>query len=1070
MVGRDPELRAAREALLTAGAVLLSGPSGIGLSALAADLAARATRSGVLVLRCAPSGEERALPYVGLVDLFADLPEQRLDALLDGLPDGQRAALRGALLRGRSPGSDLDRLALRVGLLQILRTLAQGPAGLLLVLDGLQWLDGPSAEVLRFVLRRTGRLGIRVLATERTAPPGLSRRAEPLGPGGSVGAASGDRAGWFEGGRAPARWREVCPVDTVEIVLPPLGPAATAELLVRDRRGPVPAAVLRDVQQVAAGNPRYALDLARMGFRLGADGVGPVPRRLRRLVLGRMRDLSAEQRRILLFVAAASRPTVAGLRTAVGGGDPLLLLAPALRSGLLVLDAGGGTGQVGFGDPLARVVLLAEAAPAELAAVRRTLAAAAADPAERARQLALSRPGEPDEATAAALAAAATRARDRGATSEAYELARLAIRHTPVPPPHDPAASARATAFAPAAIAAAPGVRAERLLTAAQYAYDAGRRQEARALACELLDVDAQPPHAVAARTRARVLVLRTSGQPPQGARELIAAGIAELRGLGLDRGAMGCGPAVGAGPTAGDREAETDTKTDSASLVEAEVDLRRWSAERSLVTGWFAHAAEEAAVAVELSDTVRDSAGRAAALGVLSTVQALRGQLVESRRTLATATATAVAASAGPAVHGRAGQAVSWELQRRQAAADLDADRVGAAVVRLAALTRSAGGGAGLTDVVEALTLLIRAQAAAGDAVSAMLSAARLSDLLAGIGAQPEASAVALARTLGGQGLRRTPAGRALAEPAGTGTDGGVGGAAGAGPVLHAWAVAELAGGGLLRAGQLASYAATVSAADGDRLHQVRALGAVGAVHLLSGDAVAVAAGVEALQEARRLGGRLGMADPDSVRRLASLAESLVVLGEYGEATKVLAEARAVERGWGEGFSGSARAAVDRAEGLAQAGLGNTLQAVFLLRGAVDRLHAAGLPLEVAWTLMAVGSVERRSRHRAAARAALAQAREICAERLALPLLARVERELERLEHSGGGPGADGGRLTASEHRVAGLAADGATNREVAAALFVSVKTVEGTLSRVYRKLGVRSRAALARALAAQT
>ena len=46
-------------------------------------------------------------------------------------------------------------------------------------------------------------------------------------------------------------------------------------------------------------------------------------------------------------------------------------------------------------------------------------------------------------------------------------------------------------------------------------------------------------------------------------------------------------------------------------------------------------------------------------------------------------------------------------------------------------------------------------------------------------------------------------------------------------------------------------------------------------------------------------------------------------------------------------------------------------------------------------------------------------------------------------------------------------LVGGGATNREVAAELFISVKTVEGTLSRVYRKVGVRSRTALAHAMA---
>ncbi|HEX3455079.1 MAG TPA: helix-turn-helix transcriptional regulator [Gaiellaceae bacterium] len=58
------------------------------------------------------------------------------------------------------------------------------------------------------------------------------------------------------------------------------------------------------------------------------------------------------------------------------------------------------------------------------------------------------------------------------------------------------------------------------------------------------------------------------------------------------------------------------------------------------------------------------------------------------------------------------------------------------------------------------------------------------------------------------------------------------------------------------------------------------------------------------------------------------------------------------------------------------------------------------------------------------------------------------------------------GEALTPQEYQVAQLVATGATNREVGAALFLSVKTVEAHLSRIYRKLGISSRRALARAL----
>lgn len=59
--------------------------------------------------------------------------------------------------------------------------------------------------------------------------------------------------------------------------------------------------------------------------------------------------------------------------------------------------------------------------------------------------------------------------------------------------------------------------------------------------------------------------------------------------------------------------------------------------------------------------------------------------------------------------------------------------------------------------------------------------------------------------------------------------------------------------------------------------------------------------------------------------------------------------------------------------------------------------------------------------------------------------------------------------RLASTERQVAALVLEGATNREIAARLFISVKTVEATLTRVYRKLGIRSRVDIVRLAAGQ-
>ncbi|MEX3104222.1 helix-turn-helix transcriptional regulator [Streptomyces sp. ST1020] len=119
---------------------------------------------------------------------------------------------------------------------------------------------------------------------------------------------------------------------------------------------------------------------------------------------------------------------------------------------------------------------------------------------------------------------------------------------------------------------------------------------------------------------------------------------------------------------------------------------------------------------------------------------------------------------------------------------------------------------------------------------------------------------------------------------------------------------------------------------------------------------------------------------------------------------------------------------------------------------------------MDLVRTLIALGTVERRARHRSAARAVLGEALGTADRIGAAALAARAGTELARLEagERGEGPG-----LTPTEARIAELVGGGATNREVAAKLFISVKTVEGALSRVYRKVGVRSRTALAHAMA---
>jgi DNA-binding NarL/FixJ family response regulator len=117
-------------------------------------------------------------------------------------------------------------------------------------------------------------------------------------------------------------------------------------------------------------------------------------------------------------------------------------------------------------------------------------------------------------------------------------------------------------------------------------------------------------------------------------------------------------------------------------------------------------------------------------------------------------------------------------------------------------------------------------------------------------------------------------------------------------------------------------------------------------------------------------------------------------------------------------------------------------------------------MPFVRARTLLLLGQLQRRQRRKESASASLKEALDIF-ERLHIPLWAdRARAELVRANVAP----RRSGQLTPSEQRVAELAASGMKNRDVATALFISPKTVEANLARIYRKLGIKSRAELGR------
>jgi DNA-binding CsgD family transcriptional regulator len=120
-------------------------------------------------------------------------------------------------------------------------------------------------------------------------------------------------------------------------------------------------------------------------------------------------------------------------------------------------------------------------------------------------------------------------------------------------------------------------------------------------------------------------------------------------------------------------------------------------------------------------------------------------------------------------------------------------------------------------------------------------------------------------------------------------------------------------------------------------------------------------------------------------------------------------------------------------------------------------------MPFELGRTLLVMGQVQRRAKHKRIAKEHLQRALEIF-DYLPAPRWAdRARSELSRLGLRPPAPLA----LTATEERVAALAAAGHTNQQVAQTLFLSPRTVEANLARVYRKLGINSRAELGAAMA---
>jgi DNA-binding CsgD family transcriptional regulator len=233
----------------------------------------------------------------------------------------------------------------------------------------------------------------------------------------------------------------------------------------------------------------------------------------------------------------------------------------------------------------------------------------------------------------------------------------------------------------------------------------------------------------------------------------------------------------------------------------------------------------------------------------------------------------------------------------------------------------------------------------------------------------------------------------------------------------------------------------------------------AVGHLALAQGDPVNAYETMSVLVGHHR---REAIREPGALPFLPDAAEALVeagrledaeeLLGEYGAAAEHLARRRGI-------------AATQHVGGLLAAARGDLEGAVAALAAAVALYSAGDTPFERARSLLALGATQRRMKRRREARATLEEALAVFEGIGAEVWAQRARAELKRISGRAATPGA----LTPAEERVAALVAEGKTNREVAAALFLSDRTVEGHLARIFGKLGIRHRTEIAAALASR-
>ena len=229
------------------------------------------------------------------------------------------------------------------------------------------------------------------------------------------------------------------------------------------------------------------------------------------------------------------------------------------------------------------------------------------------------------------------------------------------------------------------------------------------------------------------------------------------------------------------------------------------------------------------------------------------------------------------------------------------------------------------------------------------------------------------------------------------------------------------------------------------------QALSVLGFAALSLGDYQASAFHLDRLAEAITA---VGLGEPGVVRFLPDAIEALAALGQLERARSLAqqleARGKSLGRPWALAAGARCRAHLAAIDGDLQGAQAACAQAL-------SQFERLPIPFELGRTLLIKGMIERRARHKSAARESLGRALGTF-EQLGAPLWAdKARRELSKIAVRAP---ADG--LTQTEHRIAALIAQGKANRQIAATMFITENTVQTHIRHIFQKLGVRSRTEL--------